>query len=270
VRSARYVVVRYTPDPGRNEQLNIGVIVWDERSREWALDGSAIERVVRENPALARDALHYLSPAIEDALRGVDVPSETALTKQLVSIVGPSVSISEARHTSVGDAPDDSLASTLERLLNRIVTPRRRSYSHGFDPVEAVAKNLRPLLRQRAVSQNHVFRKSQTGVRRTVDFFVNSGSNVALDALKLDLKRADEIRLRADAEAYKVFDVVSANPVKYFVYCEMSDDSDLSEANSSATKILKSAGSEVLFKAEAASSRLMRAATEHHAVTARH
>ena len=41
-------------------------------------------------------------------------------------------------------------------------------------------------MKTQAVSRNYAIRKSQTGLRRVVEFFVNSDANVALDALRFE------------------------------------------------------------------------------------
>jgi hypothetical protein len=79
-----------------------------------------------------------------------------------------------------------------------------------------------------------------------VHFFANSGANVALDAVSLAVKDAETIRLRADAEAYKVVDILEENEIRFLVYCEFHRDPELHQVNERARRILESAGAEVM------------------------
>lgn len=45
---AQYSVIRYIPDPGRGERLNIGILLWEDQSGEYRLelDEKAVEREI--------------------------------------------------------------------------------------------------------------------------------------------------------------------------------------------------------------------------------
>jgi hypothetical protein len=87
-------------------------------------------------------------------------------------------------------------------------------------------RRLTPLMRREAVTRNHFFERTRTGVERRADFFADSDANVALDVLRLALQRADAIRERADAEAFKIYDVLEADNAihEYVVFCEFGED----------------------------------------------
>ena len=70
MKTASYAVIRYVADPGRNEPLNVGVLVWDDAGFNVRIDDDAIARVVRDHPFLPRDGLRSLRPTIEHALDG--------------------------------------------------------------------------------------------------------------------------------------------------------------------------------------------------------
>lgn len=65
---ALYAVIRYIPDPARNEALNVGIVAWSEASCRLRIDDEAVARVVRENPHLEREALLYLEASLRDQL----------------------------------------------------------------------------------------------------------------------------------------------------------------------------------------------------------
>ena len=134
---------------------------------------------------------------------------------------------------------------TLERLVKRIVRPKRRGYSHA-SPTDQMASLLKPLIRAQAVSRAYQV-KAKSGVDRHVDFFANSGNNVALDALQLAITKADDIREPADAKSMKVIDLLDGDKVKdYVVYCHLSDDRQLEDVYGEARTVMEAQGARVL------------------------
>ena len=248
-----YAVIKYIPDPARSEALNVGIVVWTNHMVRLSIDEHAVARVVRENPQLERDALFYLEPLL---IEQFSTPSSTAVQvhKLLAEQTGFPVLFSEPRLTAVGDGGIDA---TLERLLNRIVRPRRRGGGAGGNPIETLAKQVRPLLQERHVQRNYSVLGSLSGIPRTVDFFANSGANVAVDVVRLAVSQADEIRKRADAEAFKVWDVLGGKQVSTFMtLCTFSSVGDLAEPNAHARRAIESAGARVVTVVEEAASAL--------------
>jgi hypothetical protein len=83
-----------------------------------------------------------------------------------------------------------------------------------------------------------------------VDYFANSNVNVALDLLKLALRRPDEILLRADAEANKIGDIGAHNDVTSVVFCTVSTDTAVADATNDAFRIIDSVGATVVTNVE--------------------
>jgi len=231
------------PDPGRGERLNVGVLVWTDDDFRLQIDQKAVQRVIRENPRLERDSLLYLDPSLHASLTA-DTPVREKVETLLAEQKGFPTDFTEPRFTTVGDA--GGLDQALEDLVGRVVRPKRRYGGGGLTPVQAVERQLRPLLVRGAVERGHFFQSSSSGVARTADFYANSSVNTALDALRLSVTKADDIRARADAEAFKVYDVMAKNAVRYAVYCEFSDDRGLRETNESARQVIESTGANVL------------------------
>ena len=251
---ARYAVIRYVPDPGRGESLNIGILLWEAESAEYRLrvDQEAIERVIRENPRLERDSLLYVEPMLLERLSSAVVPATSRIKGILEDVGGFPLDISEARFTTVG--PDESgLDDTLDRLVDRIVHPKRRS-GGGPNPLKAMDRRLTPLIQNEKVARNHFFGQTKSGVRRAADFFANSGANVALDVVRLALQNADNIKLRADAEAFKVYDVLEAESDvnDYVVYCDFSEAQEVQETNDVARRVIEGQGAHVVSSPEEA------------------
>lgn len=245
---ATYAVIRYTPDPARNEALNIGILAWQKGEPLVRVDDDAVARVVRENPQLETDALMYVEQLVRNGLQGVKRAAdvEHVLTEQR----GFPISFSEPRHTTVVKGAD--LGATMDRLVQRIVAPRRRGGGGGGNPADAVSKQLKALKAAPPVMRNYFIDTTTSGAPRAVDFFVNHGANRALDVLRLAVSRADEIRRRADAEAFKVWDVTQKNNVTYTVLCDLSPDRQLSATYDTAKRAIEAGGATVVTDPEEA------------------
>jgi hypothetical protein len=245
MRSAHYSVIRYIPDPARNEALNVGILLWDGADSRLRIDAEAVQRVIRENPRLATHGLDVLETMLRDAL-ALGTFDEKRLLKSLDAHTGFPVSFTEPRFTMLPDDQPAPLDVNLERLIKRVVRPRRRTGGGGVTAAQFLERQLRPLIQRNAVDQNHVFQASKTGVARRVHFFANSGTNPALDTLRLDLQKAAAIMERADAEAFKVEDVLAMNRIEFMVYCDFSSSPYLRDATQSARRIITSAGAKVI------------------------
>jgi hypothetical protein len=242
MKPANYSVVRYIPDPGRNEELNVGIVLWNDRDFGLRIDELAVDRVIRENPWLATNALLHLESSLQEKLSHRGSFNQKEFQKALEDFSSFPVLLTEPRHTTIQEDQPNALSTTLDRLIQRVVRPNRRGGGGGSSPVENLARFLRPLLQRRAISRNHVFRESRTGIPRRVDFFANSKANVGLDALRLNLKSADQILERTDAEAFKIEDITSKNKVGFFVYCDFSQAEKLRRVNQNTRKVLESVG----------------------------
>jgi hypothetical protein len=260
---ARYSVIRYIPDPGRGERLNIGILLWDEESAEYRLEieQKAIERVIRENPRLASDSLFYIAPMLNEQLSSAVTPTTARIKSILGKRTGFPLDISEPRLTTIS-ADEDGLDMTLDRLVKRIVRPKRRGGPRHPKPADLVATKLKPLIQSQAVSRGYPLSATKSGVPRYADFFANSGANVALDVVQLAVTKADEIRLRADAEANKVSDILSgkAGVNDYLVYCQVTDDRQLSNTYGDARTVIEAQGARVLTDLDDAVSAISNAA----------
>lgn len=256
MRPAEYVVIRYVPDPGRNEALNIGVIVWDSQEFRLSIDDDAVERVVRESPWLEKDALLYLEPALRQQIAPHADYYPGAVPAFLRAQPGFPVWMTEPRYTTVSNE-GDGIDETLARLIARVVRPRRHRVIRQVNLSDLLERQLRPLLVQHRVTRNYPIHLTRSKVPRSVEFFANSGANVAVDTLRLNLKRADDIRLRADAQAFKVEDVGDKNVSRYVVLCEFSEEPEFSEVNANARRVLGYAGAEVVTDPESAANILV-------------
>jgi ribosomal silencing factor RsfS len=265
---AHYSVIRYIPDPARGERLNIGILLWDEGSADFrlSLDEKAIERVIRENPRLELNSLLYVEPMLREQLASAVTPVTARIKTMLEKQSGFPLELGAPLFTALPDVQEleedeDGLDVTLDRLVKRIVHPKRRGGRSAHpSPKDQLASRLRPLINSQAVSRAYQV-KAKSGVPRHVDFFANSGANVALDVVQLAISKADEIRQRADAEAMKVIDLLGGSEVNdYFVYCQFADDRQLEDVYGEARTVLEAQGARVLDDPDEAAEALQDAA----------
>ncbi len=250
MRLAHYAVIRYVADPARNEPVNVGIVLWNDAGSRLRLDDEAVARVVRDNPHLSRDSLLYLNRFLSRRL-AVNRPLNGTgpLEDRIQEGSQFPVFFTEARFTTVRDGSEDALDTELEGLLGRIVRPQRRGWSGRPGTAANLAKRWKPWLGKRLV-RNHVFEDSRTGIPRVVSFYANSGADVAVDVLGLAVKEANEIQQRADAEAYKVEDILAVHDLRYLVHCDLYWEDRYASANAAAIRTLETAGARVLTSLE--------------------
>lgn len=247
MKPAQYAVVRYVADPARNEPINVGMVVWNDVTSSLRLDPAALERVVRENPHLGKDSVLYLDPflkeqfAAERPLQGPRTVEQRVREQRLFPVV-----FSEPRFTTVEDGSEGALEVALERLLARVVHPaKRRSGGRRPSVEDVLAKRWKPWLGKQ-VTRNHVFGSSRSGNPRKVDFFANSGANLAVDVLRLAIQKGDEIVQRADAEAFKIEDITALHQVQFIVHCELRGGDQYGSVNEVAIRSIESVGAVVV------------------------
>lgn len=257
MKPAQYAIVRYTADPGRDEALNLGILVWDAEEYRLKVDREAADRAIRESPWLERDALLYVEPLLREMIES----TSGYLPERIGALINEQpdfpLGLTDARFTTIADDSPDAIDATLSRLIDRVVRPPRRGGGGSIDLADLLESRIRHALLDHSVKRDVAYRGSRSGIVRTVEFYANSGANTALDTLKLDLKRADEIRRRADAQAYKVVDLKVNEISRYVVLCSLSTDPKLQETNESVKAMLQGEGALVVTDIDEASQLLV-------------
>ena len=242
MNNAHYCVIRYNPDATRNEKWNIGILVWDQCDFRLRLDESAVKRILRENPELPKDSFSSTESTLIHRLRPSGDFSEGELRSRLKRFPGYPIDVSEPLVTNLKNMVPDPLEDALNGLLTEIVTvPKRKGTNTGQSLLVGLKRRLRNLIEADKVHENYEFERSQSGVKRRVELFANSTTNVAIDTLKLDLKDRTNLE-RADAEANKIDDIRSANNIGFIVCCSFSPDPALKALNEDMTRILAKTG----------------------------
>src|SRR5690349_4309458 len=103
MKPASYSVLKYIADPVRAEALNIGIVVWAEDQVSVRVDDSAVDRVVRDHPHLARDALLYVEPLVRHRISEAGGPAQGGVQRCIDDQSGLPLLWTEPRFTSVAD-----------------------------------------------------------------------------------------------------------------------------------------------------------------------
>jgi Protein of unknown function (DUF3037) len=241
--AARYSLIRYIPDAARGEELNVGILGWTDNHVLVDVDDRALDRVIRENPHLAKDALVELRDRLRAEIGALN--PEDAADDWLANRPGYPIVATESRHTTVSEDTRQALQVTVDRLLQRVVRPRRRSGGRT-SPQQALERRMQPLLASKKVVRDHGFSGHRSGITRRVDYFANSTANVALDFVQLSLVSADDIVRRADAEAFKLEDILGSAKITPIVFCSFSSEDAVREATENAERIIESVGAHVV------------------------
>lgn len=259
---ASYSVVRFVPDPVRDEPRNVGILLWTEADFTIRLDTRALRRAEAESPTTASAGLADLSSFIESLV----APDGTFIESLLLRVVAGGsttpITFSTPRSAVVGSTVGQTLPELIEFLIGRLVRPPRQRRSRGSGrPRAALANRVRPLIRNRMVELDHQLERSKSGVQRTVDFFVATGSGFALDVLNLAVADDTEVLKRADAAAFKIEDILAELPsLDVAVCCFDGSPHRPRAATENAARVLGSAGALVLDEVDIAADSLLAAA----------
>lgn len=252
VEQGYFSVIRWCPSVAREEYHNIGIVLVDE-------EGHVAQ--VRYVPPSAMPAsiakpgivTNWLS-ALQTRFQGERVGRHGL--ERLSEGLYRSIQVTPPRPTAVlgGD-----WSAAFERLWTAYARPTPRPAAGNLRAV--FERRWRELIRNNVIAQDYAFEATASGQPRSVQFFANSGANVALDTLDLALKRASAIQDRADAEAMKILDIRQKNgAVRFVTYCVFPAEPALDEARQGAIRVLNHYGAGVVTDAEEAARSLERAA----------
>lgn len=225
MKPARYSLIRYIPDLARDEPINVGIVAWTETEVFVQVSSDALERVVHHAPHFASDAFQ----GYEDYLRAEvlrEWPScrhdlATSAEAHLRKCVRLPAVVTSSRFVGIeeGRATDEALGLACAELVHRLVRPSRKSSSHrSIGLVDSMKRELARLIDQKKIHAEYGFDNTRSGLRQTVDFYANSGTNVALDVLAIRSDAAiDSIMMRSSAEAAKIIDIRDKSQVSEFL-----------------------------------------------------
>jgi hypothetical protein len=246
VISSQFSIVKFVPDAARDEPVNIGIVAWHLGTYVLKLDPRSFPRVLSNAPDLEKDAFDFsedlLRMRIDEAFRMVSTDLSVALHQ---SLEGP-FRLSQPGELLLQDPSESALRYVLEnevdQLIDRLVKPPKRS---GRD----YSKGARALLRAAYLAelpagsfqQEHDISATRSGVRRTVDFYMNSDTNAAIDVIELNRNAKEEaVTKAADAMRAKCDDILSVYGANLFIaHLPLDQKPDLAGYHDLFLKLLK-------------------------------
>ncbi|MCA9831546.1 MAG: DUF3037 domain-containing protein [Dehalococcoidia bacterium] len=204
-----YHLVRFAPDPVRDEPLNIGLVMAGDFSPRVAFPEAALQRAARWCRTLDSKGLvalrDYLQEALERAAATAADIGEAIRPDFMGERFGP-VSVSESRWI---DLPDDEvdLQATFEFLLGRLVLPPKQvAYGGGGSAGEKLAKAVLPAIKS-AFPRAHLNEPlvGRSGRPFVADVFASGNRPLILSTI-VPSSSWQGIRL-VEAKAFEMFDV---------------------------------------------------------------
>lgn len=253
-----YSLVRTIPDPIRGEVFNIGIVAWGEEFIQIRIDEDAARRAANQSRYLAKDAWTHYENFLRELLIENGTLKQTTLEEFATCPHGETLRLTAPKFLRFPDG-EHGFNERVQEILKRLVLPIHRGGGAG-SPSRYIRTRLKPFIDRQAIQQNYGFTETRSSVQRSCEFFVNSGSNVALDTLRLDLKDVNTVYERIDAEATKISDVITPSNIRFYVYCQPASGEGAGEIEDRARKVLTSVNAIALLDPEAASEVLEQAA----------
>ena len=256
--AARYSLIRFLADPARNEPINVGVIAWDASGVRLGLDDAALYRVYRLNPNLAKAAVDHVEELLESSIVARWGDAEGDPERLLSPFRKPPVLLTEPMLTN-GDGSAANLEVVVDRLLRRLVRVVPRGNERGPKNQRVVTyfnDRFRRLIDEERIDTD-VELPTGSGVTLAVNFWANSGANVALDVVNLSLSTPRKIQERVYSEAGKAFDLLgSGSTVRdLIIYCAPPTDDNLGATVAIAKAVIETTGATVTADREEAAIR---------------
>ncbi|MGC4107027.1 MAG: hypothetical protein QM753_11875 [Thermomicrobiales bacterium] len=215
MKSARYSLIRYIPDLARNEPVNIGIAAWTDHELLIKLSKDGLDRAFHSAPDLSPGAFEGFEDYLCDRISrhwktNLSTHFEEA-ESLLASCIDRPATVTPSLFVGIDESrPErEALELVCAELDARLIRPPRRySGRRSEGLVESMRRSLSPFLAAHKVHMDHEFKETRSGLPQTVDFFVNSGSDIALDVLAVRSNAgAESILLRSSAQAAKVIDI---------------------------------------------------------------
>ncbi|MEX2237921.1 MAG: hypothetical protein WEB00_10340 [Dehalococcoidia bacterium] len=247
--TGNYWVVRFTPDPVRDEPINIGLAMAGDFRPRISFPTESLARAGRWSSYLDGTALLALAGELEDRLSRAlathdDLPGDS-LHGMLGEFFGQ-VSLSEARWIDLETDREDEVDSTFKFICERLVLPPKPVvYGGGTPAAKKVIKQLFPIVKQgwpRAVFEEELLGRS--GRPFVADIY--SGGSHQLIVSALVLSSTPQAIAQVEARAFELQDVGKTLPDPHLTAVCQFPEIDPRHVEEEAIKILESVDVQVL------------------------
>lgn len=223
MRDANYAVIKFIPDLSRNEPMNIGVLAWCDGAHILRFDSRSFRAITRRSPDLAQDALELMTQSICASFADAHLRDGQDYLEFMREALRSPFKVTEPLFVGIDDSPDSALEAVLSNevdiLLERLVRPsKRRPTKHQDGPRKTLWKVYKKLFEDDQVVESYEVKATQTGLTRQVDFYLNHGTDMAVDVLDLNNDSSRQHAMdTADSMRSKSIDMLYGAEVKHIV-----------------------------------------------------
>jgi hypothetical protein len=261
--AGQYAVLRYIPDPARDEPINVGLIANGPAGAVYKTNTEALERVRKTDPFIDRDTLHHLTDHMEQLISGaVQLPSATGWDRVepwqpefLAAIcrrVPERFVVGQARFIDYADESLDAMTTAAAELVGRLVKPvagtpvfvRRDPQA----PAAQLKRHLRALIKSGLIREEPPVQGGLSKRLRHPDFRYElpNGESVIVDTVKLTSTLPWLLSQTADAVAFQLLDIVGDNRRRTHVIAVVDSPEIKGEAFTEAVQSLRAVAEEVI------------------------
>jgi hypothetical protein len=220
--AGQYSVVRYVPDPVRDEPINIGIIATGPAGAVFVSDDAAFERMRIVDPFLDADTIPHIQDYIDRLVR----EPVTRVAERTVETIDPWMPgfldslrdrfperfvLGRLLYIEYADESREAMADAAADLADRLVKPVTRKPAFPRDtgvPFERLKKLLRTAIKADRVQVRPAIQGFTRRVRHP-DFFYRDrdGNGVIIVTVKLTQRRSQTLSQVADAKAFELLDM---------------------------------------------------------------
>ena len=238
----QFSVIRYIPDPARNEPVNVGVVLKFGEEVEVKTHRDAVRRAITSDPQADESALGRIDGFLErmtqepqlliDRHSGQprDVPPEDgdflhALSQQSTG----KLLFAEPQYIEISSGRKEELERHLSALVDRLARPLRQRAR--FAPVQnpprlEMQRALQQWIRIGVVKMNETL-EGRSGIPRRANFYFENGRNYLVNHIVLEQKRESQLFSKAQSDAFEIEDIrrgASSKQWQPMVVCKFAPD----------------------------------------------
>ena len=257
-----YAVVRYIPDPARDEPINIGIIATGPAGAAFATDSAALERMRLLDPYVDPDSIahiqEYLARLMDESVITVSAsgvtevqPWQPEFLQAVASRLPERFTLGRSLYIEYADESHDALTAAAKDLADRLVKPATRPARFPRDagaPFEQLKRHFRDAIKHGLIRERPALQGATHRVRHPdFSYTASDGTLVVIVTVKLSQRLEHVVSTTADAKAFELYDLMqrrSENPVRAIAVVEQP--AEPTEAFAEAVRSIKFVASETV------------------------
>jgi len=209
--TGQYRIVKFLPDPVREEPLNIGLALSSEtHGLRIEFPEQALERASQWAPSLDQMGFATLRVELEETIRhnyATYQDTGSISDRNLFGVLFGPVTVSESRWVELDDEVADDVETTFRYLISRLVLPPKRiMFGGGQSKSQKMAREFLPSIKSRwpNAHRNEAL-VGRSGLAFTADIY--AGGEVPMVMATMALGSNWQGLRTVEAKAFKMFDV---------------------------------------------------------------